>query len=163
MNWPLILLAIFAALLALVAMQHRTFLVGAVDGYYRPQSTDFQPSSEGDAVAQPAPVDAPLASAPPVVPAPNPVGHSQQIVPSDLLPRNVNKDWLKDQRVTALSMPSLAAPDFRTGRDTIGQSMKNPNLQIRPDPPIGRTESTGPFNKPVIEYDRPDKSQLAIR
>jgi hypothetical protein len=162
MNWPLILIVIFAALLAFVAAQHRTFLVGSVEGYYRPQSTDFQPSSEGDTVAQPAPVDAPLVTAP-VVPTPNPVGHSQQIVPSDLLPRNVNKDWLKDQRVAALSMPSLAAPDFRTGRDTIGQSMKNPNLQIRPDPPIGRTEETGPFNRPVIEPDRSDKSELAIR
>lgn len=171
--WMPFLIALVVAGLALCCMQQHQYLVGVVDGYYRPANTNFEPMSDGDATAQPAAVDPGVLAAAgattttaqqdAVASLAHPLGHSQQVMPADLLPKNVQKQWLSDSAVPSLAMPSLAAPDYRTGRDTIGQSLKNPNLQIRPDPPIGRSTDTGIFNQSIIEPDRPDKSQLAIR
>lgn len=139
--------------------------VGGGGGAVRPAATNFEPMSTEDSAAQPAAVDpaALSASSPVEPPAAHPAGHSLQVVPADLLPKNIEREWLKDSKVTSLTMPSLAAPDFRTGRDSIGQSLKNPNLQIRPDPHITRNVDLGPWNQSVIEQDRPDKSEIAIR
>lgn len=167
--WIPCLMAGLVVLLVACCAHHHKYLYGMVDGYYAPQPTNFEPMSAGDENAQPAAVDTNvLASASStresqVAQLAHPVGHSQQVLPSDMLPKNIESAWLKDSKVAALTMPSLAAPDFRTGRDMIGQSLKNANLQIRPDPPIGRSIDTGIFNQSIIEPDRPDKSQLAIR
>lgn len=172
MPFPLVpfLIALLVAALAVCCMQHHQYLSGfVVDGYFKPACTNFEPMSTGDATAQPAAVDADVLAAAgneaaaAAADLAHPLGHSQQVMPADLLPKNVEKNWLKDSKVHSLAMPSLAAPDFRTGRDTIGQSLKIPNLQIRPDPPITRVENTGPFNQSIVDPGRPDKAQLAIR
>jgi hypothetical protein len=134
-------------------------------GYVRPAASNFEPMTADDTAAQPAAVDpaAMSAAASAQPPAAHPAGHSLQVVPADLLPKNIERQWLKDSKVQSLTMPSLVSPDFRSGRDSIGQSLKNPNYQIRPDPPISCNADLGPWNHSVIECDRPDKSQLAIR
>ena len=115
-------------------------------GHVRPAATDFEPMTAEDTAAQPAAVD-PVAMATSVQPpAAHPAGRSQQVVPADLLPQNIERQWLKDSKVQSLTMPSVVAPDFRAGRDPIGQSLKNPNLQIRPDPPITRNVDLGPWS-----------------
>lgn len=141
---------------------------GPFDGYFASKPTDFEPmtaaESSGAAAGAATPLqDAGLSNMPEDGAATVDLGHSMAVPPADLLPRNVNKTWLKDSKVGSLAMPNIATPDFRFGANTIGQSLKNPNLQERPDPVIPRGTDTGPFNQSVIDPDRPFKSQLAIR
>lgn len=170
-RWMLLTLAAIAALVVVYfvlagppSCWSRSAIPGSGDpGHVRPAATNFEPMATEDTAAQPAAVDPAAMSTAAQPPAAHPAGHSLQVVPADLLPKNVERQWLKDSKVQSLTMPSLAAPDFRTGRDSIGQSLKNPNLQIRPDPPIKRNVDLGPWHQSVIDQDRPDKSQLAIR
>lgn len=57
---------------------------------------------------------------------------------ADLLPLDANDRWSKENNLSGLKMPDLMSAEFMTGIDTIGQSLKHPNLQVRADPPIPR-------------------------
>jgi hypothetical protein len=39
------------------------------------------------------------------------------------------------------------------GIDTVGQTLKNPNMQLRSDPPIAKIEGLSPWNNSTYEYD----------
>lgn len=73
----------------------------------------------------------------------------------DLLPKDAsNTTWaqvtpagqgeLKDQ--------NFLSAGFHVGINTVGQSMRNPNLQIRSDPPNPKMQ-VSPWNQSTIEYD----------
>jgi hypothetical protein len=74
--------------------------------------------------------------------------------PSDLLPAsNSGKngwDVLNSVGTTAGSNPDLLEAGHHTGIDTVGQSLRNANLQIRSDPSIPK-QDTGPWNQTTIE------------
>jgi hypothetical protein len=85
-------------------------------------------------------------------------GYSQQSIttPSDLLPVDQNSQWsdLNPGMVTngGAAMPDLLQAGYHIGLDTIGQTLRNPNYQLRSDPIIPK-QDIGPWNQSTIEPD----------
>ncbi len=76
--------------------------------------------------------------------------------PSHLLPSDENSKW-GDMNPVSTSADGQAMPDLlnavsRVGVDTIGQTMKNANLQLRSDPTIQK-QNIGPWNNSTYEPD----------
>lgn len=96
------------------------------------------------------------ASAP--VGASAPSGYALQPVanPSDLLPKDQNSQWSALNPNTMnqgnILMPDLLQAGYHIGLDTIGQTLRNPNLQLRSDPVISKSD-IGPWNQSTIEPD----------
>jgi hypothetical protein len=90
--------------------------------------------------------------------APAPTGYSAQAVanPSDLLPKDSNSQWsaLNPNTMNGgdILMPDLLQAGYHIGLDTIGQSLRNPNLQLRSDPVIQKAD-VGPWHQSTIEPD----------
>ena len=76
--------------------------------------------------------------------------------PSDLLPQDQNSQWsaLNPNAMTQgnVLLPDLLQAGYHIGLDTIGQTLRNPNLQLRSDPMISKQE-VGPWNLSTIEPD----------
>ena len=96
--------------------------------------------------------------APPAVTSSAPTGYATQPVanPSDLLPKDSNSKWAALNPTSMNSgdilMPDLLQAGYHIGLDTIGQSLRNANLQLRSDPVISRSD-VGPWNQSTIEPD----------
>ncbi len=76
--------------------------------------------------------------------------------PTDLLPADQNSEWAALNPVN-MSQGNIIAGDmlqagYHIGLDTIGQSMKNANLQLRSDPIIPK-QNVGPWNQSTYEPD----------
>jgi len=99
--------------------------------------------------------DAPTA---PVVPNTPSAGYALQPVanPSDLLPVDQNSQWsaLNPNTMTQgnVLMPDLLQAGYHIGLDSIGQTLRNANLQLRSDPIIPKAD-VGPWNNSTIEPD----------
>jgi len=103
-----------------------------------------------------APIDTTASIAPT---APTPSGYSSQPVvsnPSDLLPKDANSQWASlnpsSMNQGDILMPDLLQAGYHIGLDTIGQSLRNANLQLRSDPIIPKSD-IGPWNQSTIEPD----------
>ena len=76
--------------------------------------------------------------------------------PTDLLPTDKNSEWnnLNPTNVDdeGVKMPDLLDAGYHIGLDTVGQSMRNANLQLRSDPVIAKSD-IGPWNQSTIEGD----------
>tara|TARA_B110000971_G_scaffold184941_1_gene192898 strand:+ start:889 stop:1452 length:564 start_codon:yes stop_codon:yes gene_type:complete len=75
--------------------------------------------------------------------------------PSELLPNNnADNQWsqLNPSGKGDLSNISLLKAGYHIGIDTIGQSLRNANLQIRSEPPNPQL-NVGPWNQTTIEPD----------
>jgi len=76
--------------------------------------------------------------------------------PSDLLPKDQNSQWAALNPNTMnqgdVLMPDLLQAGYHIGLDTIGQTLRNPNLQLRSDPVIAK-QNIGPWNQSTIEPD----------
>ena len=74
--------------------------------------------------------------------------------PSELLPRDKNSQWaqLNPSGKGELANVNLLRAGYHIGIDTIGQSLRNANLQIRSEPPNPQL-SVGPWNQSTIEPD----------
>jgi hypothetical protein len=106
----------------------------------------------------------PLQSVQPSVPtvpvqiAPVSSGYALQPVanPSDLLPKDQNSQWSALNPNTMnqgdVLMPDLLQAGYHIGLDTIGQTLRNANLQLRSDPVISKSD-IGPWNQSTIEPD----------
>jgi len=85
-----------------------------------------------------------------------PAGYSAQPVaqPSDLLPNDQNKEWsaLNPVSMNQGGMVDLLQAGYHIGLDTIGQTLRNANLQLRSDPVIPK-QDIGPWNQSTIEAD----------
>ena len=83
-------------------------------------------------------------------------GYSSQNTnsPSDLLPVDTNSQWASLNPVNNgnAMVPDLLQAGYHIGLDTIGQTLKNPNLQIRSEPPIPKV-AVGPWNQSTYEPD----------
>ena len=80
---------------------------------------------------------------------------SQKVAnPSELLPSDANSQWASLNPVNQSNpqMPDLLQAGYHIGLDTIGQTMKNANLQLRSDPVIQKAD-IGPWNQSTIEPD----------
>jgi hypothetical protein len=104
-----------------------------------------------------APSASPVMPAPLAMPAPQVSGgHTAQSVagPQDLLPVDQNSQWAA---LNPVAQGNIAAPDllqagYHIGLDTIGQTLRNANLQERSDPIIPKS-AVGPWNQSTIEPD----------
>jgi len=113
---------------------------------------------DGMAVGAPAQPAAPVD--PTVVPKPQPStpGYALQPVanPSDLLPADHNSEWSalnpNSMKKGDVLMPDLLQAGYHIGLDTIGQTLRNANLQLRSDPIIP-VQPVGPWNQSTIEPD----------
>ena len=85
-----------------------------------------------------------------------PSGASQLPVanPADLLPRDTNNQWgsLNPSGSGDLQGQNLLSATFLTGIDTIGNTMKNANLQLRSEPPNPQL-NVGPWNQSTFAPD----------
>ena len=83
-------------------------------------------------------------------------GYDQRSVtnPTDLLPQDQNSEWAALNPVNQgnAAMPDMLQAGYHIGLDTIGQSLRNPNYQLRSDPIIPKSD-IGPWNQSTIEPD----------
>jgi hypothetical protein len=81
---------------------------------------------------------------------------SQVANPADLLPSDENSQWSALNPNAAnkgdTTMPDLLKAGYHIGLDTIGQTLRNANLQLRSDPIITKA-AVGPWNQSTIETD----------
>ena len=90
-------------------------------------------------------------------PSAAPAGPSAQVAsPNELLPTDANSQWAALNPVN-MNQGSILNGDmlqagYHIGLDTIGQTLKNPNLQLRSDPIIPKQE-VGPWNQSTYEPD----------
>ena len=104
-------------------------------------------------------IEAPTVVQPAALPSVAPAvagGYSAQAVasPQDLLPQDQNSQWAA---LNPVAQGNIAAPDllqagYHIGLDTIGQTLRNANLQERSDPIIPKS-AVGPWNQSTIEPD----------
>jgi len=85
-------------------------------------------------------------------PSCNAGGASQN--PADLLPKDTNSQWaqLNPAGKGDLANINLLKAGYHIGIDTVGQTLRNANLQIRSEPPNPQV-NVGPFNLSTIEPD----------
>ncbi len=74
--------------------------------------------------------------------------------PSDLLPQDANSQWsqLNPSGKGELANINLLKAGYHIGIDTIGQTLRNANLQIRSEPPNPQL-NVGPWNQSTISSD----------
>lgn len=88
--------------------------------------------------------------------AANPGNYVSQPVanPADLLPKDQNSEWSKLNPISNSNpmIPDLLQAGSLIGLDTIGQTLKNANLQLRSDPVIVK-QNVGPWNNSTYEPD----------
>lgn len=73
--------------------------------------------------------------------------------PADLLPSDSNSEWAAlNPSMNAGATPDLLQAGYHIGLDTIGQTLKNANLQLRSDPVITKSD-VGPWNQSTYEAD----------
>jgi hypothetical protein len=74
--------------------------------------------------------------------------------PSELLPKDSNSQWaqLNPSGKGELANVNLLKAGYHIGIDTVGQSLRNANLQIRSEPPNPQL-SVGPWNASTITPD----------
>lgn len=76
------------------------------------------------------------------------------IDPKELLPKDSNSEWAKLNPTGNgdLSDVNLLKAGHHIGINTVGQSLRNANQQLRSDPPVPQM-SVGPWNNTTIEPD----------
>jgi hypothetical protein len=74
--------------------------------------------------------------------------------PAELLPKDNNSQWaqLNPSGKGELSNINLLKSGYHIGIDTVGQSLRNANLQMRSEPPNPQL-NTGPWNQTTITPD----------
>ena len=74
--------------------------------------------------------------------------------PADLLPKDNNSQWaqLNPAGKGDLANINLLKAGYHIGIDTVGQTLRNANLQIRSEPPNPQV-NVGPWNTSTIEPD----------
>ena len=74
--------------------------------------------------------------------------------PSELLPKDTNNQWAKlnPSGKGALQDVAFLNAGYHIGVDTISGSLRNPNLQIRSEPPNPQ-KAVGPWNQSTITPD----------
>jgi len=97
-------------------------------------------------------------TAPPAVDVSMPSDSNAKAIanPNELLPTDANSQWAALNPVN-MNQGSILNGDmlqagYHIGLDTIGQTLKNPNLQLRSDPIIPK-QDVGPWNQSTYEPD----------
>jgi len=80
----------------------------------------------------------------------------ERISADDLLPKDAaNSKWAQVNPAGQgeLMNQNFLQPEARFGVDTVGQTLKNPNMQLRSDPPIIKIEGVSPWMNSTIDND----------
>ena len=73
--------------------------------------------------------------------------------PEDLLPKDQNSQWAAlNPMGNQINTPDVLTAGYHIGLDTIGQTLKNANYQLRSDPIIEKKD-IGPWMQSTIEPD----------
>ena len=72
--------------------------------------------------------------------------------PKELLPRDSNSGWGELQAGDGLNNAQFLQSGYHIGIDTVGQSLRNPNLQLRSEPPNPQL-NIGPWNNTTMGPD----------
>jgi hypothetical protein len=74
--------------------------------------------------------------------------------PAELLPKDSNSDWaqLNPSGKGELANINLLKAGYHIGIDTVGQTLRNANLQVRSEPPNPQL-NVGPWNQTTITGD----------
>lgn len=74
--------------------------------------------------------------------------------PADLLPKDTNSEWaqLNPAGKGDLENVNLLKAGYHIGIDTVGQTLRNANLQVRSEPPNPQLD-VGPWNNTTISPD----------
>uniref|UniRef100_A0A6C0HRW2 Minor capsid protein P11 C-terminal conserved region domain-containing protein n=1 Tax=viral metagenome TaxID=1070528 RepID=A0A6C0HRW2_9ZZZZ len=84
----------------------------------------------------------------------DPTAEFQTINSNQLLPKDTNSEWnnLNPSGTGELSNINLLKSGWQIGIDTVGQTLRNANLQLRSEPPNPQI-SVGPWNNSTITPD----------
>jgi hypothetical protein len=74
------------------------------------------------------------------------------VKPEDLIPKDNHSVWATVNPDVAPMSQNFLVSSHHVGKDTIGSSRRNANLQLRPDPVIPRV-NVGPWMNSTIERD----------
>jgi len=80
----------------------------------------------------------------------------ERVTAEELLPKDAaNSKWAQVNPAGQgeLMNQNFLQPEARFGVDTVGQSLRNANKQLRSDPPITKLEGISPWMNSTIEYD----------
>ena len=111
-------------------------------------------ASTAPSVSNSAPIIAPVAAAAPSAPSAA-TGYQLQPIanPEDLLPKDQNSQWAAlNPMGNQINTPDVLTAGYHIGLDTIGQTLKNANYQLRSDPIIEKKD-IGPWMQSTIEPD----------
>lgn len=86
--------------------------------------------------------------------APEPCFPKGEICPTDLLPNDEATQWslANPTGVGNVKDQNFLHPGWHIGINTVGQSLRNANLQVRAEPP-NPTTKVGPWQQSTIEPD----------
>lgn len=149
-----VMLLLFLAVVLLYYTGSKSLVVDNMDTGYSPMSVGSSKPMMGASPQVAAAVTAPTVTAPSGT---NPNSHYalQPVAnPSDLLPTDNNSDWgtFNNINQTNIATPDLLQAGYHIGLDTIGQTLRNANLQLRSDPIIPKKD-VGPWQMSTIEPD----------
>lgn len=132
-----VFLVLGAVVLCAVLFKYNKSKFGLFDGFDSKQATytPVSPNSESDPLDNLTPVPQKMMN--------TPVSNS----PQDLLPSKVGMDVNAD-----LKNINLLNAGANYGINTVGSSLRNPNLQLRSEPIIQKV-ATGPWNNTTIDPD----------
>ena len=87
----------------------------------------------------------------------------EQLNPSELLPLDTNSEWAQANPAGAgtIQGKNFLSAGALVGVNSIGQSMRNSNLQLRPEPPCPQV-SVSPWNQSTIQPDLMRKDIFSI-
>lgn len=77
---------------------------------------------------------------------------TKNIDPAELLPRDANSEWSNAPGGGDVANLNMLSAGSLAGINTVGSSLRNPNLQIRSEPQNPRV-NTGPWGGSTIEAD----------
>ena len=85
---------------------------------------------------------------------PTNVGNTKSVMdPKELLPADANNEWTNIVPNMDLKNIGMLKAGQNLGIDTIGSSLRNPNLQLRSEPAIPKNNNLGPWNNSTMEPD----------
>ena len=157
-KWILVIIVVLLIIWALSS--YSSSKRGVVDNMYSASPYTSQPANSGLPSLSAAPVSAPVASASvSAMPTASSCSGGYNLAPvadpASLLPMDPNANqWaaLNPTNMTNPIIPSLLQAGGLIGLDTVGQTLKNANLQFRSDPLIQKI-SVSPWNNSTYEPD----------
>ncbi len=118
-----------------------------LENRYGPQAEEYPPNSPRGEMGEPVGVEEPLTN-------PSTCYPKDQLTPEELLPQDYSSTWAKCNPTGAGSLDGKNFLDagHHIGINTVGQTLRNSNLQLRSEPPNPQVQ-VSPWLTTTIEPD----------